>query len=119
MVYVLGIMELRLSAAKGYLRTGRRVDVIGTQDQESEREAGAFWRELGMRANMNFAVADIREQHNAKRFSSNVEEIKRTSRQYPVHRGVDRALAIMEDGTLQRKRGWNRAGGGCRDSSQW
>ena len=57
----------------------------GLQDQEIVREAGAFWTELGMRTNINSAVADIREEHNAKRLSWTVEDIKRIIRPYPKH----------------------------------
>ena len=41
-VAVLSNMELHLNAAKGYLRTGMRVDLEGLQDHEIVREAGEF-----------------------------------------------------------------------------
>ena len=63
MVDVLSSMELHLNAAKGYLRTGMTVDLDGLHDQESVREAGAFWSELGMRAKINVAVKEVREEH--------------------------------------------------------
>ena len=63
MVEVLSSMELHLNAAKGYLRTGLTVDFDGFQDQESAREAGAFWSELGMCAKINAAVKEVREEH--------------------------------------------------------
>ena len=63
MVDVLTTLELHLNAAKGYLRTGLTMDVDGLQDQESVREAGAFWSELGMRARINVAVKEVREEH--------------------------------------------------------
>ena len=85
MVDVLSNTALHLNAARGYLRTGMTVDLDGLQDQEIVREAGAFWTELGMRTNINSAVADIREEHNAKRLSWTVEDIKRIIRPYPKH----------------------------------
>ena len=63
MVDVLSSMELHLNAAKGYLRTGMTVDLDGLHDQEIVREAGAFWSELGMRANIHVAVKEVREEH--------------------------------------------------------
>ena len=63
MVNVLSSMELHLNVVKGYLRTGMTVVLDGFQDQESVREAGAFWSELGMRAQINVAVKEVREEH--------------------------------------------------------
>ena len=60
---VVSSVDLHLNAAKGYLRTGMTVDLDGLQDQESVREAGAFWSELGMRAKINVAVKEVREEH--------------------------------------------------------
>ena len=86
MVDVLSNTALHLNAARGYLRTGMTVDLDGLQDQEIVREAGACWTELGMRTNINSAVADIREEHNAKRLSWTVEDIKRIIRPYPKNK---------------------------------
>ena len=99
MVDVLSNMELHLNAAKGYLKTGLTVDLDGLQDQEIVREAGEFWTELGMRAKINSAVAEIREEHNAKRLSWNVEDIQRIIMPYPKHQKVDAVLRKMEDDT--------------------
>ena len=99
MVDVLSNMELHLNAAKGYLRTGMTVDLDGLQDQEIVREAGAFWTELGMRAKISSAVAEIREEHSAKRLSWNVEDIKRIIKPYPINKKADAVLRNMEDDT--------------------
>ena len=63
MVDVLSSMELHINVAKGYLRTGMAVDLDGLHDQESVREAGACWSELGMRAKIIVAVKEVREEH--------------------------------------------------------
>ena len=63
MVDVLSNMGLHLNAAKGYLRTGMTMDVDGLQDQESVREAGSCWSELGTRAKINAAAKEVREEH--------------------------------------------------------
>ena len=99
MVDVLSNMALHLHAAEGYLKTGLTVDLDGLQDQEIVREAGAFWTELGMRAKINSAVATVREEHNAKRLSWNVEDIKRIIRPYPINRQGDAVLRNIEDDT--------------------
>ena len=99
MVDVLNNMELHLHAAKGYLKTGLTVDLDGLQDQEIVREAGEFWTELGMRSKINSAVAEIREEHNARRLSWNVEDIQRIIPSYPKHQKADAALRKMEDDT--------------------
>ena len=99
MVDVLSNMALHLHAAKGYLKTGLTVDLDGLQDQEIVREAGQFWTELGMRAKINSAVAEIREEHKSKRLKWNVEDVQRIIRPYPKHKEVDAVLAKMEDDT--------------------
>ena len=83
MVDVLSKMELHPIAARAYLRTGMTMDLDGIQDQDIVREAGAFWTELGMRTKIVSAVAEIREEHNAKRVSWNMEYIQRIIRPYP------------------------------------
>ena len=92
-------MALHLHAAKGYLKTGLTVDLDGLQDDEIVREAGQFWTELGMRAKINSAFKEIREEHSAKRLSWNVEDIKRIIKPYPINKKVDAVLRKMEDGT--------------------
>ena len=99
MVDVVSNMELHLNAAKGYLRTSMTVDLDGLQDQEIVREAGVFWAELGMRAKINSAVKEIREEHSAGRIGWNVEDIKRIIKPYPADKKVDAILRKMEDDT--------------------
>ena len=92
MVDVVSNMELHLNAAKGYLRTGMTVDLDGLQDQEIVREAGVFWAELGMRAKINSAVAELREEYSAGRIGWNVEDVKRIIKPYPINKQVDAIL---------------------------
>ena len=75
------------------------VDLEGLQAHEIVREAGEFWTELGMRSKINSAVAEIREEHNAKRLSWNVEDLQRIIRPYPTNTKVDAVLRKMEDDT--------------------
>ena len=99
MVDVVSNLELHLNVAKGYLRTGMTVDLDGLQDQEIVREAGVCWAELGMRATINSAVKEIREEHSAGRIGWNVEDIKRIIKPYPTNKQVDAILRNMEDDT--------------------
>ena len=120
MVDVLSNMELHLHAAKGYLKTGLTVDLDGLQDQEIVREAGEFWTELGMRSKINSAVAEIREEHNARRLSWNVEDIQRIILPYPKHEKVDAVLEKMEDDTWipEGERVYEDEGEGKSDDSE-
>ena len=99
MVDVVSSMDLHLNAAKGYLRTSMTVDLEGLQDEEIVREAAAFWAELGMRAKINFAVKEIREEHSAGRIGWSVEDVKRIIKPYPINKQVDAILRNMEDDT--------------------
>ena len=96
------------------------VDVDGHQDQEIVREACAVWTELGMRAKIISAVADIREEHNAKRLSWNVEDIQRIIMPYPKHQKVDAVLRKMEDDTWipEGERVYEDEGEGKSDDSE-
>ena len=99
MVDVLSNMELHLNAAGGYLSTGMTVALNGTQDQEIVREAGVFWKELGMRAKINSSAAEVEEEVAAKRLGWNVEDVKRIIKPYPKNEQVDAFLAKIEDDT--------------------
>ena len=92
MVDVLSVMELDLIAAKGCLKTGMTVDLDGLQDQDIVREAGQCWSELGMRAKINVAVNEVREEHNANRLNWTVEDIQHTIRPHPINQQVEAAL---------------------------
>ena len=62
MVGVLSSPTLHLAAADGYLKTGMTADLNGKRDHEDVRDAGVLWNELGMRAKMNAAVAEVEEE---------------------------------------------------------
>ena len=46
-----------------------------------------------MRAKINSAAAELREEHKAKRLRWNVEDNKRIIRPYPKHKEADAVLA--------------------------
>jgi hypothetical protein len=99
MVEVMSNIGLHLAAADGYLKTGMTVALDGTQDSFIVREAGHFWKELGMREKINAAVAEVRQEVQANRLSWTYANVRRLIRPYPQHRGVDSKLAKLEDDT--------------------
>ena len=98
---VMSNMALHFQAAEGYLKTGMSVDldVDGPQDHLIVREAGVFWRELQMRAKINSAVAEVKDEVEAGRLRWTAEDVRRVIRPYPKHKHVDAVLAHMEDDT--------------------
>ena len=92
MTGVLSNTELHIKAADGYLKTGMTVALDGSQDQLIVREAGIFLTELGMRAKICSAVAEVREEVAANRLGWNVEDVKRLMKPYPKRSGVDETL---------------------------
>ena len=99
MVGVLENIELHLKAADGFLKTGLAVALDGSQDQLIVREAGIFWAEQGMRAKINSAVAEVREEVAANRIGWSMEELKRIIMPYPKRPKVDAILERLEDDT--------------------
>ena len=73
-----------------------------------------------MRTKINAAVADVREEHNAKRLSWNMDYIQRLIRPYPINNQVDAALRKMEDDTwrLECERSYADEGEGAIDDSK-
>ena len=67
----------------GYLETGMTVALDNSQDALVVREAGVFWREPGMRAKTDSAVAEVNEEVNAGRLGWNVKDVQRVIRPYP------------------------------------
>ena len=56
------------------------VPLDGTQQELFVREAGAFWRELQMRAKTNSAVAEVNEEVAAGRLCWTAEDVQRVIR---------------------------------------
>jgi len=96
MAEVLSTHGLHLHVADGYLATGMIVALDGSQDAEVVREAGTFWRDLGMRANINSAVAEVKA---AGRLRWCAKEVRRVIVPYPKHRHVDAILELQGDDT--------------------
>jgi hypothetical protein len=98
-VAVLSNISLHVHAAEGYLKTGMTVSLDGSQDILIVREAGDFWKELGMRQKINFAVAEVRAEARAGRLRWTFANVQRLIRPFPKHKRVDAVLAKMEEDT--------------------
>ena len=99
LVDVMSGMALHVQAAGGYLRTGMRVALDGSEDVFIVREAAVFWHERQMRAKINAAVAEVQEEVAAGRLQWNVCNVQRLILPYPKKAEVDALLAKQGDGT--------------------
>eukprot|EP00959_Pyramimonas_sp_CCMP1952_P207224 4334611-Pyramimonas_sp.AAC.1 len=63
MVDVMSHMRLHLDAAEGHWETGFKANISDADlDARVCKEAGHFWRKLGMRAKIASAVAEVEEE---------------------------------------------------------
>ena len=99
MVEVMSKTALHIQAADGYLKTGLRVALDGSEDVFVVREAAVFWHERQMRAKINSAVAEVAEEVAADRLHWNVADVKRLILPYPKKAEVDAILARQADDT--------------------
>ena len=99
MVKVLKSRERHLQAADGYVKTGWLCSLDNAEgDNLICREAGVFWKELGMREKVNAAVEEVREEVKHGRLSWCLEDVKRLKVPFPEVHEVDAVLkAIGED----------------------
>ena len=66
-------------------------------DQFIVREAGAFWKELGMRTKVNAAVAAVRAEVAAGRLQWTESDVQRLIKPYPRRTNVDKILEAIGD----------------------
>ena len=98
MVEVMSSIQLHLRAADGYPQTGMTAALDdNSRDHLIVREAGEFWRELGMREKINSAVADVRTEFQAGRLRWTIGDVQRLILDYPKHKHVDAVLANIGD----------------------
>ena len=84
MVDVLSQRELHINAAVGYVKTGWLCSLSDSSgDQFIVREAGAFWKELGMRTKVNAAVAAVRAKVAAGRLQWTESDVQRLIKPHP------------------------------------
>ena len=127
MVEVLSDMSLHHAAADGYVKTGLRVSLDdSSQDHFIVREAATFWKEQDMRAKVNAAVAEVREEVAQKRLTWCYNDIRRLIRPYPKRKHVDEVFAnlgedtALEEGEKPYEDKENDSDGGAdTEASEW
>ena len=77
MVQVLSDPRIHLRGAEGYKKTGATVALDGSEDHLIVREAGEFFRELGMRELINKEVSIVRTEARAGRLRWAYNDIKK------------------------------------------
>jgi hypothetical protein len=90
--------DLHVHAADGFLKTGFLCsldDAAG--DEQIVREAGAFWKELNMRAKITAAVAAVRTEVEAGRLHWTQMDVQRLIKPYPRRGKVDAILERIGD----------------------
>ena len=98
MVPILKDHTLHAAASKGYLKVGLSANLDNSElDGEIVREAAIFWAERDMRAKINAAVADVREEVRAGRLKWTYDSVRRLLRPYPKRGKVDRVLEKIGD----------------------
>ena len=101
MAQVLSNTALHLDAADGFLETGSKAPLPdGTKDHKSLREAGRFWRDLGMRAKVKAEVEMVEEEVREGRLKWCYTDIQRLIRPYPAHAKTDAVLAAIGENTV-------------------
>ena len=85
-------VELHVAAADGYKKTDATVALDGTEDLLIVREAGRIFGDLGVRAQIDREVANVREEVRAGRLHWTRADVQRLIMPYPTH-AVDKILA--------------------------
>ena len=97
MVAVLSNPEVHLRASRGYKKTAVAVHLDGREDQEIQREAGDFWRELGMRQKVDADIAAVRAEAQASRLTWTYGEVLNLMVPYPASKEEDRLIELSHD----------------------
>ena len=97
MYEVMSRRELHLRGAEGYKKTGATVALKGGEDHLIEREAGAFWRDLGMRKKVDREIAMVEQEFEAGRLAWTMKDVRRLIKPYPAHKKEDAVLERLQD----------------------
>ena len=104
MVQVLSGLQVHVDAAKGFIKTGIRVPLDGSQDFEICREACHLWDELGLREKVNSVVVDVREECKENRLKWSYDDVRQLVRPYEEKREVDSVLEALGEETMGEDR---------------
>ena len=83
MTDLLSNRELHLNAAEGYKKTGATVALDGSEDNLIVREAGSFWRDMGMRAIIDREMEVVAEEVRAGRLKWTERDVRGLIKEYP------------------------------------
>ncbi len=98
MVEVMSQMSLHLAAADGYWETGFKANLWDADlDARICKEAGHFWRKLGMRKKVAAAVAEVEEEVQAGRLRWTYKDIMRLVLPHPRRGHCDDVFANLGD----------------------
>ena len=97
MVQVLSDPRIHLRGAEGCKKTGAIVALDGSEDHLIVREAGEFFRELGMRELINKEVSIVRTEARAGRLRWAYNDIKNLIQAYPRRKQIDDVLEALAD----------------------
>ena len=103
MVQVLQDVRVHTDAAKGFLKTGIRAPLDGSKDIEICREALHLWVERGLRAKVDAAVADVREEcrrEGPHGFTWSMNNVFRLVQPYEKNSKVDAVLDALGEETM-------------------
>ena len=96
-IRVMDDVELHLKACRGYKYTGTTVSLDGQEDGQIRREAGEFWREMGMRKVIDSAVADVKKKFAAGELPWNYKTVQSLITPYPKRGALDVVKVGQED----------------------
>ena len=97
MIEVMSNVDLHLKACRGYKYTGTTVAFDGSEDSMICREAKEFWDELGMRQEINSAVADVEARYTAGQLRWTFGAVQSLIGDYPKRQQLDVLLPGQED----------------------
>ena len=89
--------DLHLMATRGFKLTGTTIALDGTEDDMVTREAGVFWKELGMRAEVDAAVADVERRWNEGRLPRTYATVQSLITPYPRRGQLGKLLPGQDD----------------------
>ena len=97
MIKVMSDKELHLRASKGYKYTGTNNAFDGTEDKLICREAGVFWRELGMRKKIDDALEKVEERFKKGDLPWNYKTVMGLMKPSPPRGKLDKLEPGQED----------------------
>ena len=100
MVSVLSNLQLHVDAAEGFLKVGIRAPLDKSGDLEICREAAQLWEAGGLRAKVDAAVAEVREECRKGRLKWSYNDIQRLIHEYEKNKASDAVLNALGEEVL-------------------